>query len=318
MALDPIAVQLLESMAAAMPPIETMSPQEGRAASAALSRLLPKAEPRSTIVEHAVRGPDSDVRARVYAPSHHEVLPAFVYIHGGGWVIGGEIEMFDTLCDEIATSAGCAVISVGYRLAPEHPFPAALHDCLCVVRWAREHAAELGIDATRLAIGGDSSGGNLAAALALLARDSGDPPFCLQVLVYPPTAYTGDASAYPTELAVAVLTPEGMAWYWRQYAGAADPHDPYLSPLHAPDLTGLPPARVITAEFDVLRAESDRYTSRLREAGVPVVATHYPDMFHGFFGFGGFLPQADAAVAECTSALRDAFASSPSAPKGPS
>ncbi|MBI5089074.1 MAG: alpha/beta hydrolase [Actinobacteria bacterium] len=301
MPLDPIAASLLESMAAAMPPIETMTPREGRAASASLAKLLPVSTPRSTVAEHVVRGEDGDVRVRTYRPPSSGPLPAFVYIHGGGWVIGGEIEMFDSLCDELACAAE------GYRLAPEHPFPTGLFDCLRATRWAREHADDLDIQPGRVAIGGDSSGGNLTAALALLARDQGDPPFCLQLLVYPPTDYTGDEAAYPSERAVPVLTPRGMAWYWRQYAGTADPDDPYLSPLRAVDLNGLPPAVVITAEYDVLRAEADAYTVRLRDAGVAVTAVHYDDMFHGFFGFGGFLPQADAAVAEAVAALRKAF-----------
>jgi acetyl esterase len=310
--LDPIAAQLLESMAKAMPPIETMTPTEGRAASAALSKLLPTTTPRSTVAEQTLPAAGGEIRVRTYRPQTDGTLPVFMYIHGGGWVIGGEIEMFDPLCDEIACGANCVVVSVGYRLAPEHSFPAPLDDCTRVARWIHDNASLLDIDTSRVAVGGDSSGGNLAAALALSNRDAGGPEFCLQLLVYPPTNHVADAAEYAAGLDVPVLSGQGMAWYWQHYAGDADPDDPYLSPLRAADLEGLPPAYIITAEFDVLRAEVDAYAARLREASVPVVARHFDGMFHGFFGFGSFLPQAGEAVGEAIVALRNAFLSATS------
>jgi acetyl esterase len=314
MALDPQAAQLLESMAEAMPPIETMTPAQARVASQKLAALLPKTTPRSHVSERVVAVDGGEVRVRIYTPPGDIVLPVFLYIHGGGWVIGGEIEMFDPLCDQIAIDARCVVASLAYRLAPEHPFPTPLDDCLEVADWLVSEAAALGIDPSRFAIGGDSSGGNLAAALALRARDRGRPQLCFQLLVYPPTRCVRHRDEYLDGLDVAVLTRQGMAWYWQHYVpSTVDPSDPYVSPLLAPDLAGLPPTLMITAEYDVLRDEAQAFARRLQEAAVPVVLRHYDDMFHGFIGFSDFLPQAREAVGTAVASVHDALHPRPTA-----
>src|SRR5580704_4137033 len=294
MPLDSNAAQLLESMAAAMPPIETLTPTEARAAAAKLAALLPTTPPTSQVSERSVDVEGGEVRARIYRPAIEGTLPVFLYIHGGGWVIGGDIEIYDPLCDRLANEAKCVVVSAGYRLAPEFPFPIPLEDCYAVARWVTSSAADLDIDPRHLAVGGDSSGGNIAAALALVCRDRGGPSVCFQLLVYPPVICRRRAEDYAKELAVAVLSGAGMAWYWNHYL----PHEPdgsngYASPLLAEDLSSLPPALVISAEYDVLRDEVRTFANRMQEASVPVVHRHYADMFHGFFGFSSFLPQAD-------------------------
>jgi len=304
MPLDPNAAQLLESMAATMPPVETMKPQEARAASSKLAALLPTTPPKSEITERSVPVDEGDVRVRIYRPATEHPLPVFLYIHGGGWVLGGDLEIYDPLCDRLANEAECMVVSVGYRLAPECPFPAPLEDCYAVAKWVVSSAAELGIDPGRVAVGGDSSGANLAAALALVCRDRGGPALCFQVLVYPPVICRRQSSDYPEGLDVAVLSRAAMVWYWNHYLPlAANDSDPYASPLLADDLSALPPALVITAEYDVLRDEARAYVGCLEQSSVPVLHRHYEDMFHGFFGFGSVLPQAREAVTEAAAAL---------------
>jgi acetyl esterase len=304
MPVDSNAAQLLESMAAAMPPIETLTPSEARTAAAKLAALLPTTPPASQVSERSVAVEGGEVRVRIYRPAITGTLPVFLYIHGGGWVIGGDIEIYDPLCDRLANEAECVVISVGYRLAPEFPFPIPLEDCFAAACWVTSSAADLDIDPERLAIGGDSSGGNLAAALALVCRDRGGPAVCFQLLVYPPVVCRRHGEEYAEELAVAVLSGAGMAWYWNHYLpNEADGSDRYASPLLAKDLTGLPPALVISAEYDVLRDEVRAFASRLQKASVPVVHRHYADMFHGFFGFSSVLPQADNALTEAATDL---------------
>jgi acetyl esterase len=241
-----------------------------------------------------------DIPIRLYLPTERPALPALVHFHGGGWTTGSVDESAE-LCDTLAREAECAVVSVEYRLAPEHPFPAGLEDCFAATAWLAQHGGELGLDPTRLAVGGTSAGANLAASVALLARDRGAPALCFQLLVYPPLDHTAVA-----DVERAHFRRSEIAGYWSHYLrDARDGDDPRASPLRATDLNGLPPALVITAEFDPLTEEAEAYARRLSEAGVPAELRHFARAQHGFFSSP--TPQGIAARNEATTALRNAF-----------
>jgi acetyl esterase len=222
----------------------------------------------------------------------------------------GDIETHDVVCRELANAGGCMVASVEYRLAPEHRFPVAAEDCYAVTTWLAAHAGELGVDAKRIAVGGDSAGGNLSAVVAQLARDRGGPALAFQLLIYPATDAARDSVSHRENGQGYLLTSDAMTWFLGHYLGndASLHGDPRCSPLRANDFRGLPPALVITAEYDPLRDEGEAYGERLRAAGVPVTVTRYPGMIHGFFAMGAFLDQGRTAVAEAARALRTALA----------
>jgi acetyl esterase/lipase len=242
------------------------------------------------------------VPARVYEPL--EVTSGvLVWLHGGGWVVGS-VDGCDEQARALANASGCVVLSVDYRLAPEHPFPAGLMDCYAAVEWAAEHLVELGPAVPVLAVGGDSAGGNLSAAVTLLARERGGPRIDAQLLVYPVTGYAPGTRSYEEFAEGYWLTPEGMDWCWRHYLPEGeDGSDPLASPLHAHALEGLPPAVVATAEYDVLRDEGERYAERLRLAGVPVQLKRYEGLLHGFLACAGVVEPAWAAFDELGRAL---------------
>lgn len=239
---------------------------------------------------------DPDVAVRVYQPATtDDPVGVLVYLHGGGWVLGS-IDTHDNVARTLANGSRATVVSVDYRLAPEHPFPAPLDDVSAVLRWVHDHADELGAP-PRIAVGGDSAGGNLSAAAALRARDEGGPPLAFQLLVYPVTDSAADTESYREFGEGYFLTAEAMAWYWNAYQpDPARRADPLCSPRRADDLSGLPPALVITASCDPLRDEGEAYAARLRDAGVPVEAHRQPDSFHGFFSLPGsmFAPAGEA------------------------
>jgi acetyl esterase len=257
--------------------------------------------------DRRVPGPDGDLLVRVYRPEVQGDLPCLVYFHGGGWALCS-IETHDATCRKLANGAGCAVVSVDYRLAPEHRFPAAAEDGYAATRWVADHADALGVDRGRIAVGGDSAGGNLAAVIALMARDRGEPRLCHQLLVYPITDHDFETGSYRDNAAGPLLTRSMMQSFWNFYVPDGDRSDPYVSPLRADDLSALPPATIVTAEYDPLRDEGEAYAARLREAGVAVTASRYDGMIHGFFGFDEILPAARRAVDDASSALREAFA----------
>jgi len=245
------------------------------------------------------------IRARVYRPDADGALPVVVYFHGGGWVVGS-IESHDPLCRALAVGAPSVVVSVDYRLAPEHPFPAAVGDAWAATQWVAEHAAELGADPERLVVAGDSAGGNLAAVVALRARDAG-LRLALQVLIYPVTDADLDSSGYARLGEGLNLTRAKMEWYWRRYLDGADGVHPDASPLRAAELAGVAPALVQTAEYDPLGDEGADYAHRLREAGVPVTLTQYDGQVHGFIRLRSYCgEQADEAIAEIASAIQAA------------
>ena len=236
-------------------------------------------------------------------------LGALVWMHGGGFV-AGDLQSADPVARDLCAGSGLMVVSVDYPLAPEHPFPAAPEAGLAVTAWVVDHAEELGVDPGRVAVGGDSAGGNLAATVAQLARDRGGPAIAFQLLVYPVVDHLGSFPSVKENGEGYLLTAEAMAWFSAHYAGGADidDRDPMMSPIYAADLAGLPPALVITAEFDPLRDEGEAYAMRLRQAGVPVQTTRYDGMIHGFFTMTTITPRAREAIGEAVGALRMALA----------
>ena len=307
MPLDPQARMLLDQMQSmGSPPLHTMAVPEARQMMESMNALLGAAEPVHHVEDLAIPGPAGSIAARLYRPEGSGPLPLLVYFHGGGWVLGG-LESHDNVCRSLANQAGCAVLAIDYRLAPEHRFPAAVDDCYAATSWAVANAATLGCDPKRVAVGGDSAGGNLTAVVSQLARDRGGPVLRFQLLVYPATDAAYDTASYRENATGYFLEVDGMRWFYGLYLGDGDRSDPRASPLRTRDLRGLPPALVITAEFDPLRDEGEAYAARLREAGVPVTLHRYNGMIHGFFSMGSLLDQGKQSVAEAAAALRTAL-----------
>jgi acetyl esterase len=289
----------------ATPPLYTLSVADARAADiAAIRAATGTLEPVNEIVEVQFTGPAGPVQTRVYRPRGKAPFPALLYFFGGGWTLGS-IDTADGVARLLANASGCAVVVPGYRLAPEHRFPAAVHDCYAATRWARDAAGDLGLDPARIAVGGDSAGGNLAAAVTLLARDAGDLPLRAQLLVYPNTDHGSDTPSLRGYTEPWMFNRYSVDWYWDKYLRSpADGADPLASPLRAPDLAGLPPALVITAEHDPLRDQAEQYADRLAAAGVDVEAERYDGMVHGFFCMPGELDAARRAHARAATFLR--------------
>ena len=303
----PQAQQLLDGKAASgAPPLWELTPAEGRAGVTANARLIGAGPDVASVRDIVIPSHGGDQPARVYSPS--DGAPGVVvYFHGGGWVIGS-VEDWDASCRALAVASGCDVVSVEYRLAPEHIFPAAADDAYDAVAWV---ASAAGLAAGRpVIVAGDSAGGNLAAVAALRARDAGGPPIALQVLVYPVTDCDLDRGSYHQYAGSELILNRGdMVWFWDHYVPdlGARAH-PDASPLRAADLAGLPPAYVITAEHDPLRDEGFAYAERLRAARVPVEHRHFGSQIHGFFTFVNLLEDADRAVTEAGAAIRAATA----------
>lgn len=310
MPLDPQAGAVLDQIAAAgAPPINELTVEEARQSHAAVAALQGEPEEVAKVEDRVLPGPDGDILVRIYTPAGREPLPVMVFFHGGGWVIG-DIASTDVLCRALTNAARCIVVSVDYRLAPEHPFPAAVEDAYHATLWVAANAAGFGGDPSCIAVGGDSAGGNLAAVVAQIARDRGTPALKFQLLVYPATDAACDTPSYSENADGYLLTKDAMRWFWNHYLRSdADRDNPCASPLRASNFAGLPAALVITAEFDPLRDEGERYAERLRNAGVPVELTRYKGMIHGFFAMGALLDQGRKALQQAAAALRSAFAS---------
>ncbi|MFC7082033.1 alpha/beta hydrolase [Halorussus caseinilyticus] len=257
-----------------------------------------------------VPGPDgNNVPIRVYTPEGEGPFPVLVWMHGGGFMLG-DIESYDPVCRVLAEELGCIVVSPDYRLAPEHKFPAGLRDCYAVVEWAASRTEILGGDSDKIIVGGDSAGGNLAAAVSLMARDKGGPEIDYQVLVYPTTTFSYEFADEPQGGANYFITEPDLEWSWDNYLeNQIDGMSPYASPLQANDLSDLPPATVLTAELDPLQDEGVAYAERLADAGVPVKHSNYDDMVHSFFTnlSEPRVQEAWDAVAEIDAHLEDAF-----------
>ena len=260
------------------------------------------------VKEMKIPGPAGEIPIRVYWPEENGPLPALVFYHGGGWVIGN-LDTSDSQCRMLSKKASVVVVSVDYRLAPEHPFPAAVDDSYAALVWVSRNADSLGVDASRIAVGGGSAGGNLTAAVALMARDRGGPELAYQVMIYPATNLFDLTTPSHREFADGYgLTREHVEFFRDRYLPeVADRKSPYASPLLAESLEDLPPAIVITAGFDVLRDEGIAYAERLEAAGVPTLRAHYPSMIHGFVSMDRLFGEAEDAIDEAAAALSEAF-----------
>src|SRR5262245_306184 len=309
MPLDSQAQSLVDALAKLnLKPIEDSTPDEARESMRSRTAGLGPFPDVAAITEHRVPVQGAEIAVRLYSPGGAGPHPALVFYHGGGWVIG-DLDTHDGLCRTLTKAAGCMVASVDYRLAPETKYPAAAEDSYAALLWLVANAGKLGVDPRRIAVGGDSAGGNLSTVVALMARDRKGPALACQILIYPVTNHSLDTPSYHENATGYVLTREAMRWFWRHYLAREEQgKEPHASPLQAASLAGLPPALVITAECDPLRDEGEVYAARLRDAGVPVTLTRYGGTFHGFIRMTKFLDKARAAVDEIAGSLRKAFA----------
>ena len=299
MPLHPQAREYLDQNAS-KPPIESMPVEEARRFAASTLWVSAPGAPVASVEDAEIEG----VRVRIYKPGTKDPLPVLVYFHGGGWVTGN-LDLVDSPLRALTRETPCVVISVDYRLAPEHPFPDPLDDCYAVTEWASANSHLLGADPTRLGVGGDSAGGNLAAAVCLKARDLAAFPIRLQVLIYP---VTDNDLATPSYLRYSQgygLTREGMRWFWKNYLPEGT--DPLACVLRASDLSGLPPALVILAQYDVLFDEGKAYADRLRSAGVTTDTMICEGMIHGFFRMTGVLDEANRVITDAAARIADAL-----------
>ncbi len=294
-----------------VPLTHTLSPAEARAAYRD-RRLLTQPDPPAVgeVRDLLAVGPHGPVPLRLYRPIHHDAsksLAVLVYYHGGGWVIG-DLDTHDTLCRQLANQAGCAVVAVDYRMGPEHRFPAAVDDAIAALAWVRGAAAHLGLDASRIAVGGDSAGGNLAAVVALHQRGVDAPPLAFQLLIYPATDMRRGAPSHTSNGQGYLLTTETIEYFLQHYIDDPRHHDDWrASPLLHEDLAGAAPALVLTAGYDPLRDEGLAYAQRLTEAGVRTTYLCFERQIHGFILMGKVLDEANAAVMVCAAALRGAL-----------
>ncbi|MDH6258904.1 alpha/beta hydrolase [Bradyrhizobium sp. BR13661] len=302
--LDPDAAAVYKAFQeAGRPAYETLTAAEARAYYLQ-ARFVSNPEPPelARVAPLSIPAPHGAIPARIYVPKQSHLkdglAPALVFFHGGGWVIG-DLDSHDVVCRQLAVAGALIVIAIDYRLAPEHKFPAATDDAIAATKWIAAHARELGIDAARLSIGGDSAGGNLAAVVALAARDGDGPEIAGQVLIYPAVDFAMMHGSHSEPETSVLLTHSVIRWFRDHYLnGTADIHDWRASPARAESLAGLPPAYVLTAGADPLRDEGDDYAARLKQAGVGVTYRHFPGQFHGFFTMGKLLQQANVAVSE--------------------
>jgi acetyl esterase/lipase len=306
--LDPKAQALLDEIRASGRPNAHLLPvSQARANFEALYASLGAGRPVQEERDLEVPVPGARIPARVYRPAADGPLPLVVYFHGGGWLLGS-IDSHDVVCRALANASGAVVTSVGYRLAPEHKFPTAVTDAYNGTRWLAENAGDLGADRNRVAVGGDSAGGNLAAVVALEARELTRPRLAFQLLVYPVTT-TDLGRGFDPEYEGFFLYRDELLWHQEHYLRTPeDGRSPLASPLDAPDLRGLPPAFVLTAECDPLRPQGEAYAARLHEAGVAVELKQYPGMIHGFFGLDMLFDVAATAMTDAGEALRRALA----------
>ena len=314
MPLDPQAHDFLRRLAAAsLPPIEQQTVEQARAQMDLSTRFLGKPPRVDRVENRTIAGPGGDPKLRLITPEGagqrlgRAPLPIVVFYHAGGWVLGG-LDSHENVCRAIANASNAMVAIVDYRLAPEHPFPAAADDAFAALAWISAHADEVGGDPSRIAVCGDSAGGNLAAVATLRARDQGGPAVAFQVLAYPITDYRPETGSYLEFADGYFLSRAEMLWYWDQYApNVEDRSLPYASPNRAEDLSDLPPALVITAEYDVLRDEGEAYARRLAAAGAAVDLSRYDGMIHGFLRRYPFFDQGRAAIEQIGAALREAL-----------
>jgi acetyl esterase len=307
MPLDPDAQAIVEARAALGPavPMRTMGIAAVRELVAAAAALQPAPAPIYTVSEQKVPGPHGPIPIRTYRPSQEDGLPVLVYLHGGGWIVGS-LDGVENLCRTLSQQAGCVVVSVGYRLAPENKFPIPLDDCYAAVQWAAANATQFGGDPSRLAVGGDSAGANMTIAIALRARDEpAGPKIVCQLLAYPATEYAVSRPSWIDNGNGPTLTSDDIIWMWEQYLrDESDLRDPLAVPSVAGSLSGLPPTFILTAEYDPLRDDGEHFGRLLAAAGVPTKVKCYLGAFHGFYTMVGILQRTSEAVADSSQYLR--------------
>ena len=306
MTLDPQAQAMLQALSRLRPFDFATLTGEGYRAVMDRSGLFAAGDEVHAVEEREIAGPGGSLRLRIYRPGAMSGYPVTLFFHGGGFV-GCTLDTHDNICRCLCRRADSIVVSVDYRRAPEAPFPAAVEDALAALRWVHAHAAEFGGDKARLAVAGDSAGGNLSAVVSQLCRGSG-PVLRHQLLIYPATDFAAETDSRRTRAEGYFLTAELMRWFGNQYT--PDPTvrgDPRVSPLRATDFRGLPPATVLVAGYDPLHDEGLAYADRLRDAGVPVELLDYPGQIHGFINMLGAIGTADEALDRCAAALRGAF-----------
>ena len=311
MTIDPQMQGVLEGAArSALPPYHTLgAPEARRLYKETRAALAPRVPEVAEVRDLAAGGPAGTIPVRLYrglGTASGAQLPVLVYFHGGGWTVG-DLDTHDIICRTLANRARCAVVAVDYRLGPEHKFPAAVEDSLAATRWVAAQANSLGIDAARIAVGGDSAGGNLAAVAAISLRDAGAPPLALQALIYPATDQRLDTASHARFAEGYLLTRDNILWFRDNYLKPDDYDDWRASPLRTADLTHLPPAHIITAGFDPLLDEGRAYSDRLVAAGVPVLYECFEGMAHGFVTMGGVVAAANHALYRLGQSLAQAF-----------
>ncbi|MBV1878065.1 MAG: alpha/beta hydrolase [Pseudomonadales bacterium] len=305
MPLDPtLAVILKQSADAGVPGLHELSPEEGRA----MYRAMNKGANKVAIAE-VENLSAAGVKVRLYRPEAKSAdlkQPCLIYFHGGGWVIG-DLDTHDAPCRLIAQQTNCVVIAVDYRLAPEHPFPTPLDDCFAATQWVFENAEQLAIDPSKIAVGGDSAGGNLAAAVCLKSKLADRLKICHQLLIYPVTDAAMNSQSYIDNATGYMLTKDSMAYFWDHYTNMDQRNDPLASPLRASDLSNLPTATILTAEFDPLRDEAEAYAAKLTAAGTTTLMKRYDGLVHGFLGMIDVLDSARESIDLMASQLNKAF-----------
>jgi acetyl esterase len=317
MPLDPQADLVLGLVKkAGLPELWQLTPDQAREQyQLRVAKLAPRVEVYRT-ADRRIPGPGSDLAIRIYQPREAkpgELLPVLLWFHGGGFVIGN-LDTHDCACRMLCTRAECIVVAVDYRLAPEHKFPAAVEDCMAALRWVALHAREIGADPSRIAVGGDSAGGNLATVCAILARNEGFPRLAFQLLIYPCTAPEPETPSHRKFAEGYLLTRNTVTWFYKQYLRSrSDVSDFRFGPLIADDLSNLAPALVLVAGYDPLRDEGVDYAKRLIEAGNRVALVNYEGMVHGFYLMGAAVDAANRAIEQSAQALREAFSAPPAA-----
>jgi acetyl esterase len=309
MTLDPGAAEVLEKIRENnIPEWHTLAPSIGREMYRTRVKLFTGDKTQvGAIMDERIEGPGGPLALRIYTPEGGAgPWPILVYLHGGGWTLG-DLDSHDELCRRLCLTSECIVVAVDYRLAPENPFPAPLDDCVAAVRWVAEHGAEFDGDVSRLAIGGDSAGGNLSAGASLHFRDHGGPSIALQVLIYPALRVFFDLLSSHENATGKLISRADVIWFWENFLGSTPPNNPYAAPGSASDLTNLPPALIITAGFDPLRDDGEVFGFQLRDAGNQALVKRYPGMIHGFMGLPVELSDGRDAISLVAKTLHSAW-----------
>jgi acetyl esterase len=300
--------QMFLDQSEGQPTPNEMPLEDARAMMNGFNALAGEPEPVHSVEDRVIPGPAGDLRLRVYHPVDEPGLPVTVYFHAGGFVMGS-LDSHDSVCRQLANASGGIVVSVDYRLAPEHKFPAPVDDAFAALQWVSEHAAELGGDGSRLAVAGDSVGGGLATIVSILARDAGGPPLRLQLMVYPDVNWFFEGESWETMGQGYFVTTEIAKWFRDSYFTSKDEWGDWrASPLQCPDLSGLPPALLLYPEYNLARSDMEAYGKRLQEAGVPTTVSMYEGMLMGWWAMSSFIDAGRDAMDEAGTALRKAFA----------